>query len=412
MNKKLFFLSVLVFSLIALCLSGCESDPTVSELPSEGTDSVSVDTETEIDTEAEIDTDIPQSTVLFDTSKFKNIETPEVVDAVSFEINDTFEDSGYEFLHRIVLPKINSSLPGATALNEKMAVNDLKTIEMLKNKTEVSNHLYRITYTSSAYDGIIAIQKQCFIGLYASEGMEYGEYYYYDAVNDREITAEEYLAHFGLSSDELDFIARWSNGYEYEESYANGLAYSKTLLNKDEDTYSDEIFDDGVSYAVAKGSNTPKGFKITEDTVSVYYSVDAYVTCIQECQIDVATGLPKYPLFFVKCNPTGVLEDKTGIKIVFEDKLPTEVLVSENLPIKGDITVSNSYINVIYSLDNDFAADASNSKVLINGKGSDEQHGYSQALIEEGGEKMFVHTYRYPEEMSLEGFETVEILFE
>lgn len=409
MNKKLPIFSVLLLSFIALSLFGCQKvHRPVSKLPSENTDSVTI--ETDAGTDAEINT--PHPTVLFDTSKFKNIKTPEVVDAVNFEQLEVFEDYNYEYLHRIVLPEINSELPGAVALNKKMADQDIETVEFLKNKTEVSHQLYAIDYTSSTYDGIIAIQKHGFIGLFASEGMDYGEYYYYDAVNDREMTAEEYLAHFGLNSDELNFIARWSSDYEYEECYSNGLAYSKTLLNKDETSYSDEIFDDGVSYAIAKKANTPEGFCVTEDTVSVYYSINGYVTYVEECQIDVTKGLPKYPLFFAKCNATGVLEGETGIKIVLEDKIPVEVLVSEDLPIKGDITVSNTYINVIYSLDNDFAQNAANSKVLINGKGREDESGYSQRLIEVDVERAFVHTYYYPSEMSLEGFETVEIVFE
>ncbi len=348
---------------------------------------------------------------LFDTACFPETSTPDVVDGEKFERLENFDNGNYAFNQSIIIPKIDSDLPGAIALNAKMAEKDLETIKTLQSNPAPSHYLYNISYTYSTYNGIIAIQKHGYIGLYQSEGYSYGEFYYYDSVNDRELSGEEYIAHFGLDIESLNEIARWCDGYVYAESYFDGLLYSPELLSQDESLYSEEVFDSGISYALSKGENTPKGFKVTEDFVSVYYSINGYVTYTEECKIDVKTGLPDAPMFFVKCNPTGVLEGKTGIKITLENGLPTEVLVSKDIPLAENIEISNSYIQITYTLEDNFAARASDSHVEVNGY-SEETQGYSQGLAGDGDESKFVHTYHYHKLMKLDEFETVEIVFD
>lgn len=349
------------------------------------------------------------SAPLFDVSKFSDIDTPAVVDAINFEKTDIFDGGAYEFTHKIVLPQIDSTLPGAVALNNKMAGSDTKLAERLANMGEPSRNLYRISYDYSAYDGIIAIQKTNFTGLYQSEGASSSEHYYYDSVNDKELTADEYLAHFGLDADDLNFRARWCSNYLWaEDKYYGGVVYCDTLLCRDEAKYSEVMPENGLVYGFAKEANTPCGYKITEDAVTVYYTVHGYTSYADECVILVENGLPENPLFYVQCVPTDILNNKNGIEIKLENGKIKSAKTSKDIEIAGSVTITNDCITVVYPLD----FDTDNSYAAVND--SITSVGYGQALIlEENDEyEKFVHTYYLPKEVRLNEYKTMEIIFE
>lgn len=350
----------------------------------------------------------PTHTPLFDVSKFSDIDTPAVVDAINFEKTDIFDGGAYEFTHKIVLPQIDSTLPGAVALNNKMAGSDITLAERLANTGEPSRHLYRVSYDYSAYDGIIAIQKTSFTGLYQSEGASSSEHYYYDSVNDKELTADEYLAHFGLDADDLNFRARFSSSYLWaEDKYYGGIYYCDTLLCSDESKYSEVMPENGLVYGVAKEANTPTGFKVTKEAVTVYFTVIGYTSYADECRILVENGMPDNPLFFLNCIPTDKLEGKKGIEINIDNGKIKSAKISDGIEIAGPVTITNDCVKALYWLD----FDTDNSYAVIDGDIVSNGNGQALVLVDDGEYEMFVHTYYLPEIIKYNECETVDIIF-
>ena len=359
--------------------------------------------------ESVIEIDAQDYAPLFDVSKFSDIDTPDVIDAINFEKTDIFDGGAYEFTHKIVLPQIDSTLPGAVALNIKMAGSDTELAERLANMGEPSRNLYRVSYDYSAYDGIIAIQKTSFTGLYQSEGASSSEHYYYDSVNDKELTADEYLAHFGLDSEDLNFRARFSSSYLWaEDKYYGGIYYCDTLLCRDESKYTEVMPENGLVYGVAKEASTPTGFKVTKEAVTVYFTVTGYTRYADECRILVKNGMPDNPLFFLNCTPTGKLEGKKGIEINIDNGKIKSAKISDGIEIAGPVTITNDCIKVLYWLE----FDTDNSFAVIDGDIASQGNGQALVLVDDGEYEMFVHTYYLPQTIKHNECETVEIIFE
>ena len=355
MKKRL--ISVLLLVLVLVVNAGCADDSVTTEsdtyidLPSEEvSDTIESDTVSEDLTETQTLSKGP----LFDTSEFSDIEVPAVIDALNYEkyVEYPSPDGGYGANNLVKIPKIDSDKPGAVAFNQKLYSEFVVYIDNIN--TENSPYIYKVTYDYSDYDGIIFIRIKSGVALAYSEGAAGGDYFYYDSVNDRELTAEEYLAHFGLDGKELDMRARWDIGYTFFEGIeADHLRYSEELFAIDDSAFIDEIPENTLVFAQSQNENTPLGYKVSEEGVSVFYAGMGLSRYVSEIRIDVTSGESEKLMFAAKSDATGVLDDtsvreEVGAVVTFDNGRIESFLVKDGIPFER-VIVSNDQVYVFYN---------------------------------------------------------------
>lgn len=393
--KKALLLTIAVLSLLLLTTACDKQDESTYE---QETSSESACSNEEVKP-------IPETTPLFDVSSFGIKDVPKVKDALNFEKHEVFDDGEYEFTHTIILPQIDSELTGAVALNKKMLDEHESLANELSSSEENSKKLYHITYDHSAYDGIIVIKKNIYTGLYQSEGMSDREYYYYDSVHDTELSDEEYLKHFSLDAEDLDRRARWCANYLFEEDRLyGGVEYYETLLNTD--SVADDISKHDIVFGCAKKSNTPIGYEVTSDKVTVCYKIYGYTPYTTECSLDVESGLPELPLFVQTSLKTASPDGDGSIKLIFDGGRITQYIASDDIPLVGAAEVTNDSMSIMYKLG--FAADA--PVVYLNGETI--FTGQTQMLIEDGDEQFCKHVFHFNRYVSYNELESIEVYFD
>lgn len=393
--KKASLLSIAVLSLLLLTTACDKQDGSTYEAQT----SIESSTVTE-------GSDIkPDTTPLFDTANYGEPTVPRVKDALNFEKHEVFDDGEYEFTHTIILPRIDSELPGAVALNKKLLDDHESLASELSASEENSKKLYHITYDHSAYDGIIVIKKNIYTGLYQSEGMSDREYYYYDSVHDTELSSEEYLEHFSLDAEDLDHRARWCANYLFEEDRLyGGVEYYETLL--DTDTVVDDISKHDIVFGFAKKSNTPIGYEVTSDTVTVCYRIYGYTSYTTECELNVASGLPEIPLFVQTSSKTASPVGDGSIKLIFDNGRIAQFIASDDIPLVGNAEVTNNALSITYKLG--FTPDT--PTVYLNGETI--IAGQMQMLVEDGDEQLCKHVFLFNRYVSYTELESIEIYFD
>jgi len=311
---------------------------------------------------------------LFDPSEFSYNEAPLVKDAVALVQTEIFDES-YEFTYTVIIPEIDSDKKGARELNQKIYDRYKKKLDVASAK-KVGN-LHVINYEYSSYDGILFIHIYDFLGLYQSEGVSTAAYYYYDSRNDRELTQEEYLAHFGIDAERLDKLSKWGIG----DTEWHILKYGSNIT--DTSTLYDERPENGLSFSYYEEAGKPSGYEVTADTVYVYYKIRAYVGYEGAVEIDVSTGLPKSPNFYISSEPTGeYTANDDGMIIYYKNGEITDVLVGKNIPVKS-VLLSNDMIAIISDLAYhgfDFYSNVYLNGEFVDGGGSSSLYGDGLAM--------------------------------
>ncbi len=299
---------------------------------------------------------------LFDVSLYSSKAVPTVIDAANLVQTEVF-DGSYEYTYVVNIPKIASDKPGAVSFNERIYSEYADLLNIPEYKS--GGNLHQITYTYSDYDGIIVIHFNEAYGLYQSEGAGCGTTFYYDSVTDKELTKEEYLAHFGIDEEILVRMSMWSVG----DSEWTKMKYGRTLTAMEE---SDFVYKPGFGelwFSRPDTTSEPEGFAVSDKTVSVYYNLRAYTGFEQVVEIDVEKGLPCHPKFFISTQPTGIYEsDAEGLCVTYKDGKIESALVSEGIPV-DEITITNSSIQIIS--DREYRGFTFDSYVEVNGKAVD-----------------------------------------
>ena len=207
MNKKL--LTVLTAAALVAALAACGENNPGGKQTTDTAPPASLTTQTEAtsQTTEAAETTPPETTA--------PAPLPEVKDGTVYtkKAVDMFSGGDFDFLHSLTVPKIDSTKPGAEALNAKMLADQQEKLDALAAGKE-GRSLYTVTYSASGADGILAINVYEYTGYQYSEPSRNRCFYYYDVAADRELTLDEVLTHLSLARDSLDKALVWSNGYE------------------------------------------------------------------------------------------------------------------------------------------------------------------------------------------------------
>ncbi len=322
-------LIVLVMSL-ALVFSACDAEI----IPAVTTE----------ETQTTAETTAAETTAAETTAAVAPIDIPIVVSAEKYEkeIVDMYGYDNWDYPHSVEYPKIDSEKPGAVALNEKIAERYIKIINQLKNGEE-ANNIYNFSYTSSVCDGIIFIRISENTGWQYSEGKHQQKIFYYDAVNDKELTAEEYALHFEIDLEKAKENVLYT--YELARSYIDD---SSVMISGD---------DENTIYEPAPGKLFPAkqsdffydfdGLEVTDSEVNLYYSGQWYVLSTYCFTLDRETLEPKHPHYIGYVVPLFPDEDYTSseIKIVLDNGNITEYSIPKAAGIYN-IKISSTAISV------------------------------------------------------------------
>ena len=142
MNKKL--LTVLTAAALVAALAACGENNPGGKQTTDTAPPASLTTQTEAtsQTTEAAETTPPETTA--------PAPLPEVKDGTVYtkKAIDAFQDGSLDFMHSLTIPKIDSTKPGAEALNAKILAEQQDKLDALAaNKEE--NHLYTVTYSTS-----------------------------------------------------------------------------------------------------------------------------------------------------------------------------------------------------------------------------------------------------------------------
>ncbi len=123
--------------------------------------------------------------------------------------------------HSIVIPEIVDDGTEVKILNDKMYALCKETLSMLQNNTEddmLVNYLYHYT----EHNGIFGININCNVGVMFSEWYGTYETFFYDSVNNKILTFDEYVSALGLTKDSA--WQKIQNDSIYKDYFALGSA--------------------------------------------------------------------------------------------------------------------------------------------------------------------------------------------
>lgn len=279
-------------------------------------------------------------------------------------IDYAFGGGSFGFTHSLLIPAIDSTKPGAEALNAKMLADQQEKLDALAAGKE-ENVLYTVNYSTSGADGILVINVYEYIGWQYSESGTTRRFYYYDAAADCELTADEVLTHLSLTRDSLDKALVWSNGYELIsiENTDRTITPAATVFGAPlTGAYDASLF----HYAEIRSGNEVEllGIDFDETTVSPCYRYILYTVGTLICPIDRATGQPLLPYY--ECTPD-IADLKVGdsFRITVKDGKVTEMTAPADAKVQR-IKISSCGLSVYYSADAAF--DYSNAVFFVNGK--------------------------------------------
>ena len=265
----------------------------------------------------------------------EKVESPANPVQVPIEVGDEFEkmaiDSmgygGINFKHSVRYPKIDRDTPGAIAFNEKLAAPHAPLIKELRDGTEGTN-LYRVGY-NAAYTGpsysTVMIHFTSYGGIQYSEGGYSQKFFYYDAINDREITVEEYLESMDVDLDKALDAALWSYDlakagftadYEGEAELKAGTEYKETFDGKIlTSTDKNKLY--YQRHTEFANSVKLDGAYVDTRYITLYFTGQAYVKSTFSVTLEKETLLPVRPNYEGEIKLTFADTDK--IEILFED---------------------------------------------------------------------------------------------
>ena len=343
MNKKL--LTVLTAAALVAALAACGENNPGGKQTTDTAPPASLTTQTEAtsQTTEAAETTPPETTA--------PAPLPEVKDGTVYtkKAIDAFQDGSLDFMHSLTIPKIDSTKPGAEALNAKILAEQQDKLDALAaNKEE--NHLYTVTYSTSGADGILAINVYEYIGWQYSEGGSSRRFYYYDAAEDRELTLDETLARLSMTQADLNRAFAWSSEYtsintEYPDRTRTFAAtvFGAPLTG----AYDASVF----RYAEMQSGNEVEllGIDFDDATVSPCYRYAVYTVGTTSCPIDRASGQPMHPYYECTIDAAD-LQVGDAFRITIKDGKVTEAVVPAALQVQR-VTIASDGVTVLYGKD-------------------------------------------------------------
>ena len=355
MNRKL--LTVLTAAALAAALAACGENNPGGKQTTDTTPPASLTTQTEAtsQTTEATETTPPETTA--------PAPLPEVKDGTVYtkKAIDAFQDGSLDFMHSLTIPKIDSTKPGAEALNAKILAEQQDKLDALAaNKEE--NHLYTVTYSTSGADGILAINVYEYIGWQYSEGGSSRRFYYYDAAEDRELTLDETLARLSMTQADLNRAFAWSSEYtsintEYPDRTRTFAAtvFGAPLTG----AYDASVF----RYAEMQSGNEVEllGIDFDDATVSPCYRYAVYTVGTTACPIDRASGQPMHPYYECTIDAAD-LQVGDAFRITIQDGKVSEAVVPAEAQVQR-VTIASDGVTVLYGKDAAYSMDRADFRV-------------------------------------------------
>ena len=358
MNKKL--LTLLTAAALVAALAACGENNPGGKQTSDTAPPASLTTQTEATSQTTVTTETtpPETTA--------PAALPEVKDGTVYtkKAVDMFSGGDFDFLHSLTVPKIDSTKPGAEALNAKILADQQEKLDALAAGKE-KNDLYTVTYSVSGADGILAVNVYEFTGWQYSESYSSRRFYYYDAAEDRELTLDETLSKLAMTKESLNRAFAWSS--EYAAISVENSDLTRTLAESVFGAPLTGAYDASLfHYAEIRSGNEVEllGIDFDETTVSPCYRYILYTVGALICPIDRATGQPLLPYY--ECTPD-IADLKVGdsFRITIKDGKVTEMTAPADAKVQR-IKISSCGLSVYYSADAAF--DYSNAVFFVNGK--------------------------------------------
>ena len=358
MNRKL--LTVLTAAALVAALAACGENNPGGKQTTDTAPPASLTTQTEATSQTTVTTETtpPETTA--------PAPLPEVKDGTVYtkKAIDAFQDGSLDFMHSLTIPKIDSTKPGAEALNAKILAEQQDKLDALAAGKE-ENHLYTVTYSTSGADGILAINVYEYIGWQYSEGGSSRRFYYYDAAEDRELTLDETLARLSMTQADLNRAFAWSSEYtsintEYPDRTRTFAAtvFGAPLTG----AYDASVF----RYAEMQSGNEVEllGIDFDDATVSPCYRYAVYTVGTTACPIDRTSGQPMHPYYECTIDAAD-LQVGDAFRITIQDGKVTEAVVPAALQVQR-VTIASDGVTVLYGKDATYSMD--NADFRVNGE--------------------------------------------
>ena len=358
MNRKL--LTLLTAAALVAALAACGENNPGGKQTTDTTPPASLTAQTEATSQTTVTTETtpPETTA--------PAALPEVKDGTVYtkKAVDMFSGGDFGFTHSLTVPKIDSTKPGAEALNAKMLADQQEKLDALAAGKE-GRSLYTVTYSASGADGILVINVYEYFGWQYSEGGSSRRFYYYDAAEDRELTLDETLSKLAMTKESLNRAFAWSS--EYAAISVENSDRTRTLAESVFGAPLTGAYDTSLfHYAEIRSGNEVEllGIDFDETTVSPCYRYILYTVGTLICPIDRATGQPLLPYY--ECTPN-IADLKVGdsFRITIKDGKVTEMTAPADAKVQR-IKISSCGLSVYYSADAAF--DYSNAVFFVNGK--------------------------------------------
>ena len=343
MNKKL--LTLLTAAALVAALAACGESNPGGKQTTDTAPPASLTTQTEATSQTTVTTETtpPETTA--------PAPLPEVKDGTVYtkKAIDAFQDGSLDFMHSLTIPKIDSTKPGAEALNAKILAEQQDKLDALAaNKEE--NHLYTVTYSTSGADGILVINVYEYFGWQYSEGGSSRRFYYYDAAEDRELTLDETLSKLAMTKESLNRAFAWSSEYtsintEYPDRTRTFAAtvFGAPLTG----AYDASVF----RYAEMQSGNEVEllGIDFDDATVSPCYRYAVYTVGTTSCPIDRASGQPLHPYYECTIDAAD-LQTGDAFRITIKDGKVSEAVVPAEAQVQR-VTIASDGVTVLYGKD-------------------------------------------------------------
>ena len=358
MNRKL--LTLLTAAALVAALAACGENNPGGKQTTDTAPPASLTTQTEATSQTTVTTETtpPETTA--------PAPLPEVKDGTVYtkKAVDMFSGGDFDFLHSLTVPKIDSTKPGAEALNAKMLADQQEKLDALAAGKE-KNDLYTVTYSVSGADGILAVNVYEFTGWQYSESYSSRRFYYYDAAEDRELTLDETLSKLAMTKESLNRAFAWSS--EYAAISVENSDLTRTLAESVFGAPLTGVYDTSVfRYAEMQNGNKAEllGIDFDETTVSPCYRYSIYTVGTVSCPIDRASGQPMHPYY--ECTPN-IADLKVGdsFRITIKDGKVTEMTAPADAKVQR-VTIASDGVTVLYGKDATYRM--GNADFRVNGE--------------------------------------------
>ena len=355
MNRKL--LTVLTAAALVAALAACGENNPGGKQTTDTAPPASLTTQTEAtsQTTEATETTPPETTA--------PAPLPEVKDGTVYtkKAVDMYSGGDFGFTHSLTVPKIDSTKPGAEALNAKILADQQEKLDALAAGKE-KNDLYTVTYSVSGADGILAVNVYEFTGWQYSESYSSRRFYYYDAAEDRELTLDETLARLSMTQADLNRAFAWSSEYtsintEYPD---RTRTFAETVFGTPlTGAYDASVF----RYAEMQSGNEVEllGIDFDDAIGSPCYRYAVYTVGTVSCPIDRASGQPMHPYYECTIDAAD-LQTGDAFRITIKDGKVSEAVVPAEAQVQR-VTIASDGVTVLYGKEAAYSMDRADFRV-------------------------------------------------